>query len=109
RAAAVVVVDHTGAGAPLIGPAANPGCRGDVDEAAAAVLEQMIAADGGDEQVDPSVIVVVGGSRAHTVDIGDKTGGRRDVRESSAALVAIEHESRTSGRARVRLPQPRPR
>ena len=49
--------------------AADAGRGGHVAEVAADVAEQMVAADGGDEQVGVAVVVVVADGDAHAVEV----------------------------------------
>src|SRR5678815_163562 len=96
--AVAVVVEPGGARAPLVGAAADARYGGDVAEVTADVPEQVVDADGRDEQVGPAVVVVVRRRDAHAVDVRGQPGGRGDVREAPFAEVAIQHEPRP-GRA----------
>ncbi len=76
----------------------------DVAEGAlAGVVEQAIAAERRDEQVDGAVVVVVAGRGAHAVHLDGEPGGARDVGEPSATRVAVERGQA----ARRRPPGPR--
>ena len=76
----------------MVGRPADAGRCGHVREVTADVSEQVIGADRGDEQVDPAVVVVVGGGDAHPVQVDGETGGGRYVGKSPVAVVAVQLE-----------------
>ena len=92
--AVAVVVHPCGACAPLTVAAADAGGGGHIREAPVDVAEQMVAADGRDEEIDPPVVVVVSRRDAHPVQIHRQAGGFGRVDEASVAGVAIQHEPR---------------
>ena len=87
--AVVVVVEPAGGRRPFAAAEARP--LGDVLEAAvAAVVQQLVARDAGDEEIDVAVVVVVGGRRTHGVAGAAHARCRGHVGELHAAVVAIE-------------------
>ena len=87
--AVVVVVEPAGSRRPFAAGDARP--LGDVLEAAvAAIAQQLVARDAGDEEIDVAVVVVVGGRRTHGVSDAAHAGRRGHVGELHAAVVAIE-------------------
>ena len=65
-------------------------CGHVLERALAGVAKQAVATECGDEQVDESVVVVVGGRGAHPVRLERQPRGLRDVGECAAAAVAIQ-------------------
>src|SRR5438874_11857799 len=89
--AVVVVIQPCRAGAPVVGRTADTGLRGHVFESSVPiVVEQMIAADAGYDQVLESVVVVVADRNAHAVETHVEPGPGGDVGEMSFALVVVE-------------------
>ena len=69
----------------------QPAPRRDVFESAVApIAVQDVAIDAGDEQVLPSVVVVIGGGNARREALAPNSGGNRDIGERSIAVVAIQ-------------------
>ncbi len=92
--AVLVVVEEGRAGAEA--SAAGPGLRGDVGEAAVAlVVEEPVAAEAGEVDVHPAVVVVVGGRAAQPVHRDVEAGPAREVRERAVTVVAIERGQRS--------------
>src|SRR5204863_9504390 len=63
---------------------------GDIDESAAVVAEEPVAADARDEDVDPAVVVKVATGHAHAIHLHLEPGLLGDILEGAVALVAVE-------------------
>src|SRR5437879_3532673 len=70
----------------------TPAASAPAVRAARLVVEQAVAADGGDEQVGPAVVVVVANARAQAVDADGQPAGGGHVLEGAVARVAVEGE-----------------
>jgi hypothetical protein len=65
--------------------------RGDVGEFAVAfVVEKPVAADGGDKNIRPAVVVVIADGHADAVKANVQSGAGRHIGKVTGAVVAIE-------------------
>ena len=61
------------------------------------VAQQRVMPDRGDEEVDPTVVVVVAGGQAHPVGVERQSRRRRSVGEAAGAVVDEQRQGRGPG------------
>lgn len=91
--AVVVDVDPGGARAPVGARRLEARGSGDVGKSAATqVLEEALAADAGDEEIRPAVVVVVAAGHAHPVKVRVEAAACGDIRKLAGTVVSVEGE-----------------
>jgi hypothetical protein len=92
--AVVVGIEEGGRGRPVAFQPPHAGLVGHLPEVSSLVAEQPVAADRGDEDVDPAVVVVVADGDAHAVQLDVQSRLFGDVGEAAGPVVPVQGEGR---------------